>query len=88
LDLGAVVTFISDLQPGAERANCGKIFDRETNGLCGGGKATIPEALPHAGLSLSHEKIGRRVVVKRHEIASPAKNGTRMEEAFTVTRRG
>src|SRR6185436_1119700 len=71
-----VEPFVADLHPGAQRTHRGKIFDREADGFCRGGKAPIAQRLPRTALALGHEQLGWCAVVECHG------------PAFTSLRRG
>ena len=53
MDFLAVEALVSNLHPRAERTDCRKIFHGETDGLRGGGEATIVQPLPRTTLTLA-----------------------------------
>src|SRR5581483_8750614 len=69
MDVVAVETLIADLHPGAKRAHCGEVFDRESNRFGGGFKAAITKRLSRPTLAFCHEQLSRNVVVEFGRVA-------------------
>src|SRR5215831_3450824 len=64
LNVVAIETFVTDLQPGAQRAHGRKFLDGEPDRLRCGRKAAIAQRLSGSALALSHEQLGGYAVVE------------------------
>src|SRR5215468_8056978 len=64
LNAVAIVAFVTDLHPGAQRPHGRKFLDRESDSLRCGRKPAIAQLLTRSTLTLGHEQLGRCAVVE------------------------